>query len=94
MQETIKSLWNGLYKPANTDIEYSENEKDLYKALHNYEKELESKIPDEETAMLFRRYKAAQMLYHEYQLEAAFAKGFSTGLKLTYEATSPKLELL
>jgi len=93
MQETIKSLWNGLYKPANIDVEHCKHEKELLETICKYETELKDMIHNEKMALLFERYMAAQMLCHGYQLEAAFAKGFSIGVKLTYEAASPKLEL-
>ena len=85
MQDTIKSLWNGIYKPAQQDVEHCEQEKELLKLAEQSERELIGKM-DEKTVKMFEKYNAIKSLYTERCLEAAFAKGFSTGMKITYEA--------
>ena len=85
MQDTIKSLWNGFYTPANQTVEHCEREKQLLETADKYEDELAAKLNDEARAV-FEKYKATQKLLKARELEAAFAKGFSIGMKLTHEA--------
>ena len=92
MQDTIKSLWNGIYKPANQDVEHSEREKEILRLLEEHERELIGKM-DKETIKLFEKYNAIKALYDNHRLESAFAKGFSTGMKITYEAINKEPEL-
>ena len=85
MQDTIKSLWNGFYTPANQTVEHCKREMQLLEVANKYESELAAKLSDEARAV-FEKYKVTQNLLRARKLEAAFAKGFSTGMKLACEA--------